>query len=301
MGESISVIIPTYYRNRRLEDCIRRVREIGYVPTETIVVDDSGEDHAKHVVDSYDDVIYLSHSENRGAQAARSTGLQAASGEYVQFLDDDDLLLDGKFRKQVDVFREQPETGVVYCGLVLSDGTCLYPDQAVRGDVLQDALAFRDSTWKTSTMLIKYSALKKILPLVTDSKGADDVRMRIRLAQVTEFDFITEPAVRIGEGKDRRGHSLGTIQELWELIKTYEPLYESVHPRIRRQAMAEAYGYTGRYYLRQQCWSSSAITAFAKAVYHAPDGRFRRGGEFLASLFGRPGMKVGQYLTTALS
>jgi glycosyltransferase involved in cell wall biosynthesis len=300
MSGLVSVIVPTYYRNSRLEECLGSVRESDYERTEVIVVDDSGEEHAESVVDSYD-VTYLAHSENRGAQAARSTGLQAASGEFVQFLDDDDRIREGKIRKQVAVLDGRPEVGVVYCGLTLADGTRLRPDPTVRGDVLEAALAFRDSTWKTSTMLIRRSDLEKVLPLEVDSRGADDVRLRIKLARETEFDYITDPAVQIGEGPDRRGDSRGAIDGLWEIIEEYEPLYESVDSRVRRGAIATTHGYAGRYYLRQKGWSARAIAEFARAAYFTPDHRLRRGGELLASLFGRPGMNVGSYLARALS
>jgi glycosyltransferase involved in cell wall biosynthesis len=124
--EHVSVIIPTYYRNGRLTEAIESVLRQDY-PTCIIVVDDSGENHAESVTSKYPEVEYIALDRNRGQNTALNKGLQEASGKYIQFLDDDDILLEGKLKRQIDVFKNDSETGVVYCGQKYVSGEELLP------------------------------------------------------------------------------------------------------------------------------------------------------------------------------
>jgi len=166
----VSVVIPTYYRNDRLRGAIESVADQDQ-PTEIIVVDDSGEGHAAPVVEAFD-LTYLALDRNRGSNPARTMGAERASGAFVQFLDDDDRLLPGKLARQVDLL-ESMEAGVAYCGMTYEDGQTVLPDPAVRGDVLDAALAFAMSPCVTSTMLTDREVLDEVLPL-PDRPGGDD-------------------------------------------------------------------------------------------------------------------------------
>ncbi|MFC7138069.1 glycosyltransferase family 2 protein [Halobaculum litoreum] len=85
---------------------------------EVVVVDDGSEDDTEAVVTAYDDdrVRYLAHESNRGVSAARNTGLAAATGEYVAFLDSDDEWLPRKLERQLSTLAERGEGWVgAYC------------------------------------------------------------------------------------------------------------------------------------------------------------------------------------------
>ena len=95
MREKISVIIPIYRTEQYLEGCIESVLEQKGVETEILLVDDGSPDRCPEICDDYasryDNIVVL-HKENGGIGAARTTGLEAACGDYVCFLDSDDLL-----------------------------------------------------------------------------------------------------------------------------------------------------------------------------------------------------------------
>lgn len=140
MGQTVSVIIPTHYRNNLLSQAIESVLQQDYDPIELIVIDDSGEAHAEPVIEEYDEVRGLYHEQNRDWHAAYTTGIEASTGEYVQFLDDDERLA-GKLTKTAAVLTENPEVGVSYCGAYRGDEPYL-PNPDVSGDFLEQALAF---------------------------------------------------------------------------------------------------------------------------------------------------------------
>jgi len=88
----ISVIIPTYNRSSFLEDAINSVLKQTYSNFEVLVVDDHSTDDTKEVVNKFNDprIKYLLNSRSKGAQGARNTGILAAKGSWIAFLDSDD-------------------------------------------------------------------------------------------------------------------------------------------------------------------------------------------------------------------
>ncbi|WP_284010719.1 glycosyltransferase family 2 protein [Haloarcula pelagica] len=114
----VSVVVPTYNR----ADTVGRAVESALAQTvtdiEVVVVDDGSTDDTAAVVTGIDDerVRYLAHERNRGRSAARNTGIEAARGEYVAFLDSDDRWLPGKLDRQLaELSRRPPEWIGVYC------------------------------------------------------------------------------------------------------------------------------------------------------------------------------------------
>lgn len=91
----ISVIVPIYNVENYLEDCINSILNQSYKELEIILVDDGSPDSCGKICDKYskkDSRITVIHKENGGLSDARNTGIDAANGEYLSFVDSDDLL-----------------------------------------------------------------------------------------------------------------------------------------------------------------------------------------------------------------
>jgi len=86
----ISVIIPVYNGEIFLEDTIKSVLNQNYDNWECIVVDDGSIDGSAAIAKKHEQIIYL-HREHKNVAAARNLGIQKASGEYLAFLDADDI------------------------------------------------------------------------------------------------------------------------------------------------------------------------------------------------------------------
>src|SRR5262245_34526643 len=101
----VSTIIPVYNRPDLLVDAVHSVLAQTYRPIEVIIVDDGSTDStpqiARDLADRHPQVIRWIRQTNGGPGRARQTGLETARGEYVQYLDSDDLLLPRKFELQV--------------------------------------------------------------------------------------------------------------------------------------------------------------------------------------------------------
>lgn len=109
MKPTVSIIIPTYGNNTNPVRAINSVLKQNYTHVEVIVVDDNGKDSAQQiyneeVISKISDkrVKYVIHEKNRGGSAARNTGANVSTGEYLCFLDDDDEFTDlEKISKQI--------------------------------------------------------------------------------------------------------------------------------------------------------------------------------------------------------
>jgi glycosyltransferase involved in cell wall biosynthesis len=104
----VSVIIPVYNGQQYLAAAIDSVLEQDYRPLEIIVVDDGSTDESARIAQSYSEVLYL-YQANGGAAAARNTGIAAAHGEIIAFLDHDDLWTPNKLQVHVTYLLEHPE------------------------------------------------------------------------------------------------------------------------------------------------------------------------------------------------
>lgn len=118
MRELVTTIVPVYNRAAMLGEAVASVLAQTHQSVELIIVDDGSTDSTPRVIDELarehpDEVIVLRQS-NAGPGAARNLGLKHATGEFIQYLDSDDLLDPHKFELQVAALRETPDAGLAY-------------------------------------------------------------------------------------------------------------------------------------------------------------------------------------------
>ncbi|UWG50192.1 Glycosyl transferase family 2 [Halalkaliarchaeum sp. AArc-CO] len=296
MPPKISVIIATYYRNNLLSEAIESVANQDYEPVELVVVDDSGAEHARPVLEAYESVvdrpIYRSKEGDWGA--AYTTGIAASTGEYVQFLDDDDLLLDGKLTKTAAVLGENPDVGVSYCGVIKEDEK-YYPNPDVAGDILEHTLRFQDFPLWTGSMLMERDVLIDCLPLATN---AGDPDLKIELAKRTEFDYVDECLAVYRREASSKWVGLKRFEEVMRVVRNQKELYDQ-YPEIRRSVFADWYEKQGKAYLKQRPWSPMATLCFAKSAYYDDENRHIKAIEAAASVFGRLGLTAASRVYAA--
>ena len=119
----ISVIIPTYNRADRLIRSVESVRKQSIKDLEIIIVDDGSTDTTKNVVKSINDkrIKYYRHKTNRGACAARNTGIMYAKGEYIAFQDSDDVWHENKIEVELKALLNN-NADIVFCKMNLING-----------------------------------------------------------------------------------------------------------------------------------------------------------------------------------
>ena len=106
----ISVIIPTYNRGWIIKEAIDSVLTQNYSDFELIVVDDGSTDDTQNILAEYKSRIRILQQDNKGVSAARNYGIDKARGDYLAFLDSDDIWLQNKITTQVNFFKQDPDS-----------------------------------------------------------------------------------------------------------------------------------------------------------------------------------------------
>lgn len=114
----VSTIIPVHNRGGLLREAVASVLEQTYGEVEVIIVDDGSTDDTAAIADDLarlnPEKVKVIHKQNSGPGPSRQAGLERAGGEFIQFLDSDDLLHRDKFADQVAMLREHPDAALCY-------------------------------------------------------------------------------------------------------------------------------------------------------------------------------------------
>lgn len=166
----VSVIIPTYGGTEFLSRCVDSVLSQTYKNIEIIVVDDNGLGSPKQketatIMERYksmSNVKYVCHEVNINGSAARNTGVKTSNGEYIALLDDDDVFLPDKIKRQVELLSSLSlDYGAVYCSHetfldgskvgeehALMDGKILYEYMLHKVEIASSSIMVRRNVWE---------------------------------------------------------------------------------------------------------------------------------------------------------
>lgn len=236
----ISVIIPTYNRAAYIADAIRSVQAQTYSDVEIIVADDGSTDQTAEVVAGFGERVKYFSLPHRGQPAAtRNGGLHVAKGEFVAFLDSDDLYLPHKLALQLAAFERYPEVGVVYSnGHLFRDdprqptGYILDGLPTPSGDVFPDLL--RGNFLSTPIVLVRRACIEAVgvFDERPDFFAVEDYDLWLRIA--AQFPMVYIPgdvaAVRRHQQNISRDVAILRQRVLWVLAKT-----ETLHPQLVSQ------------------------------------------------------------------
>lgn len=208
----VSVVLPTYDRSDLAVGAAESVFEQTHGPIELLVVDDCSPDPIAPALSGLDpgserSVHCIRHGQNRGASAARNTGIEAASGAYLAFLDDDDRWHPEKLERQLTALAASEgafdeEIGVVHTGqrVVVDGETTSVVRPTVRGVATRELLC--GATLGTfSTLLVRADVAERAGPLDESFPCWQDREWPLRLSRHCAFEAVPEPLVvrQVGE------------------------------------------------------------------------------------------------------
>ena len=166
--------------------------------------------------------------DHAGPAVARNAGIQASSGEFVAFLDSDDLYMPEKLARCVEVFQARPEVGVGYTAVrirELDTGLCYeLPQYTHDGDMARD-LFVECRGVNTSTLVVRRACLDEVGGFDEDFFRAQDWDLMVRLAEVTHYARIAEMLT------ERRLHARS-------LSVTHAHLYRKYNLMVLERAVA---------------------------------------------------------------
>jgi len=237
---SVSVVIPVYNRGDVIERAVESVLQQTYRDFELLVVDDGSTDGTLDVLQSISDerLRVLQLSANRGANAARNRGIENAAGDYVAFLDSDDLWYPEKLEKQVRRMEETPDdVGIVYCGFWDMGG--LFRQYRPRREPgrfegnLSSELT-RHNFLGFINVLVKRSVLEKTGDLDEELPALQDWDFHLNASRHTHYAVIDEPLLEKHPGES----SISRDYDAY--VRAHQRLMKTHTARFRDDAVARA-------------------------------------------------------------
>ena len=196
----ISVIIPSYNHEKYVVQAVESVLAQSNADSEVIVLDDGSTDNSVHLLSQFGDKIRLVTHANMGQAATRNKGIQLATGEFIAFLDSDDLYLPGKLEAQVQFFEEHPETDVVYSDyeLINAKGDIIRLVQCPEliGEMSAETI-IECNFICNATVMVRKKWFDQVGDFNVDIAPTTDLEMWLRLiAFDASFGYIATPTVK---------------------------------------------------------------------------------------------------------
>jgi len=200
----ISVIITCYNGEKFIREAIESVINQTYQNWELIIIDDGSTDSSKEIVDRYrtgQRIKYVQHDTNKGIAKTKNTGIRLARGNYLAFLDQDDVWLPNKLKSQVNFFKNQQEdVGMICTGMVFTDEK-LKPQRIFKGfrDDDQKGLVkniYLQPTNSASVMMVKKRCFSQLGFFDETLYGWEDFEMWMRIASQYKIKYIREAIVK---------------------------------------------------------------------------------------------------------
>ncbi len=227
MDATISCIVPVYNGARFLAEALESILAQTLRPTEIIVVDDGSTDETPQVAAAYASHVTYRRQTNAGPASARNHGIGLATGDFLSFLDADDLWRADKLERQMRVLEENPEVG--FCITYLQNFWTA--ELAHERDRMRDHGFARPMPGYVCQCLLARRAVFDAVGKFDETKrlGEDqDWFLRAERAGVRK-EVITEPLVQ------RRIHGKNMTYEIYEPSKARADLLENVFNHLQHR------------------------------------------------------------------
>jgi glycosyltransferase involved in cell wall biosynthesis len=222
MNPRVSVVIPTKNRPHYVSLAIQSVLSQTFQDLEIIVVDASTKSTKDVTREFDDDRIHYIRQADLGVSVSRNTGIKHARGQFIAFLDDDDLWMPLKLQKQLELMNKDCNTGVVYCAvrIINKDGKTIgFRSPSLKGNIFPEILE-KNYVGGCSRILVRKSCLDKVDMFDENLMACEDFDLWIRLAKHCRFDYVNEPLVSYRIHKERMS------EDTSRLLKSIELLYK---------------------------------------------------------------------------
>ena len=278
----VDVIIPSH-NSMFIGQAIESVLKQTYQDIHIIIIDDGSTDTTKKITGHYihdnPDKISYYYQNQAGPASARNTGISNSDGEYIAFLDADDIWLPEKITKQISEFTRKPEIGFVYCDNYFVDKDGKIIDDYVRkvklveGDILLDF--FMDFFLITSGIILRRRCLEITALFNEELEVGEDFEFFLSLTQHFRAGVVREKLYkrRVWRGslskQDYEKNSMIDIQTLKDYIVRNSVFYDKNKIKVK-QRFANLYYKFGYMYLQDKK-RRKAMNKFYKSLITYPN------------------------------
>lgn len=267
-----SVIIPTYNRCRYVCEAIDSVLAQTYPHLEVFVIDDGSMDDTPQAMKKYGEKIKYLRQEQLGVCVARNSAIRQAKGQYISFLDDDDVWLPQKIEKDVEFLEKNKDCGFVFCGFYYFSDVNENMGKRVLTEYEEttyDCLYNKNLIYSTSLVTMRRECLEKEGLFDENLIQSADYDLWLRVAKHCKFGAINECLAKY------RLHETNMSKNLKCRIKVYKQIFDK--PEIREGKnwlqrmirMARMHHYAASFFCRY-CRYLDASKHYALAVFYFP-------------------------------
>lgn len=219
----VSVIIPTYNREKTIMKSLQSVLEQTFTDIEVIIVDDGSTDNTKQIIKSInDDRIRYIYQDNKGACSARNRGIKEARGEYIAFQDSDDKWQRNKIEIQLSALQHN-QADICFCRFT-KHGYSEVEGQIspiIRSGTIKYWDLIRNSVVSTQTILAKKCVFQKYM-FDSHIKRLQDYDWTIRVGKECVFYLCDSPLVDVYLQDDSITNKTKYMDALESLLHKYE-------------------------------------------------------------------------------
>ena len=212
----VSVIIPVHNGALYLRAALESVFAQTYRHFEVIVVDDGSTDDSGVIAQSFHDVRYI-HQANQGVAAARNHGIEAAQGDFLSFLDQDDLWTTEKLKLQIAYLLDHPELGYT----LTHQQFFVDPGETLPAWFRKELFSSVHTGWVLGTLVVRRAAFEKVGNFVTSYAAANDTDWFFR-AKAAEIPMEVVPELLLMKrihGANESANAKDVLSELRKVIK----------------------------------------------------------------------------------
>jgi glycosyltransferase involved in cell wall biosynthesis len=251
MKPSVSIVVPTFNRLKYLRRTIESVFQQTFPDWELLIADDGSTAETQAYLQALHDlprvrVLWLPHTGR--PSVARNAALREARGEYIAFLDSDDVWLPAKLQVQIDSLRSHPNRGWGYTRFVLVDESGI-PTlwQRTHSWPVPDGWIF-DNLVKSQTVIavpsvmVSRALLEQVGGFDEDLIMCEDYDLWLRLAAHSEVDAIDEPCTLVTRHAEHSGSAITSFQDCARVFQKVldaagtEHLHSIVHEKLAEVA-----------------------------------------------------------------
>ena len=209
----VSVVIATRNRSSLIHEAIDSVLNQTYENYEILIIDDGSTDDTERQVKEFNNprIVYV-FQENHGRSHARNTALKMSKGEYLTFLDDDDLYLTKKIELQIEFMKNTPQCDVLYsealCFTTDKDKTFMKYSAEFEGNIYDKIALFIPHTICLPTIMLRRNVIIEIGLFDENLNRFEDIDLWRRISKKYPYFAIQQPLCLL------RTHQENTIEKL---------------------------------------------------------------------------------------
>lgn len=244
----ISVVIPVYNGEKTIRETIESVINQTFEDFELIVIDDGSQDSTLEIVKSIPDSrLKVFSFPNAGLAASRNRGIKLACGDYISFIDADDLWIPDKLESQLQALQDNPQAAVAYswtdCIDEFGDFSRRGNHITIQGNVYAQLL-LTDFIENGSNLLIRAQAFQKVGYFDESLPAAEDWDMWLRLA--ANYEFVVVPSVQVLYRLSASSMSANVVRQEAACLRVIERAFaQAPHSlqHLKNRSLANLYKY----------------------------------------------------------